>query len=204
MASKRSRESPQGEGEGRQGARGLRGEGKAGRGEGRGRGREGRVPGVGGWEPAGYGRAELQGKYAGHVGGRAGGARSWVPSRPAAVEEGPWLQGQGLEGEAREGEVRPALGGSRPGLAPHWAGALGSPPASVSQVPGETHRCHYHVGNADPESGTQGKLRYSNHGGAPPPKRHLIQGDLQETSKLRAAAAAAEGGTRLPAPAQLP
>lgn len=102
-------------------------------------------------------------------------------------EEGPWLQGQGLEEEARGSEVRHAL-------APHCDRGLGLPsclsfPKSLVRL-----RYHYHVNNSNPESGTQGKLRHSNREGAPPPKRHLIRGDLQETSKLRAAAAAAEGG----------
>lgn len=131
LASKRRQQSPQGEGR------------EAGRAEqrrrleswrGRERRRKGRVPGVGAGSAPGRAPREPRGKYAGHVGGRASGARSWVPSRSATVG-GALPQGQGLEGEARGREVRPALGGSRPGLVPHWLGTLGSLPASASPSP---------------------------------------------------------------------
>ena len=115
---------------------------------------------------------------------------------PATVEEGPWLLGLRLEGEGRGGEVKPNLGGTTQTVVCTATGAGSGNPLvpQFPQVPGEAFRYHYHMGNGNPESGTQGKLRHSNRGGAPPPKRHLIWGDLQETSTLRAAAAAAKGG----------
>ena len=145
-------------------------------------------------------RQKPRGKYAGHVGvGQAGHGAGF--RGPETMEEGPWLQRQGLEGGGRgkRGQARPRgqPAGPRPAL---WAPLL----TQFPQVPRETLRYHCHVGNANPESGTQGKLRHSKGGGAPPSKRHLIRGDLHETSKLSAAAAAAEGGdTPVLAPGQL-
>lgn len=77
-------------------------------------------------------------------------------------------------GAGRGRAVRPNLGGSKLG------GDLGSGLPSCLGFPKALVRLstHCNVGITDLDSGSQGKLRHSNSGEAPPPKRHLIRGDL--------------------------
>lgn len=114
-------------------------------------------------------------------------------SQPLGICRGAALAprvGAGRRNKRRRGQARPR--GQQTGPSPHCnrdAGLLSCLSFSESLVRLSATTA---TSVTQTQSETQGKLRHSTAEEPYLPKRHLIPGDLQETSKLRAAAAAAE------------